>query len=172
MKKRKPLIVFLLQEFTLGIYYHYWIYVNLKNINEIQEKKIFNVGIKMTFLLFFYPFSLLLYFFTKFQANTSDVNSIGSFSYIVIMILGLCWIITNLLYIWQICTQINEIKHIKRIEKQINRTGITILMFLFGIGVINIQMHMNEIIDKINDNQLKGNYGSIIQRRRAIRGRI
>ena len=172
MKKRKPIAVFFLTGLTLGIYYHYWIYVNLRDINKIQAKNVFNTARKMTYLIIFYLFNLVSYFFFRLQASSSDVLFKGRFVHLIIWILGLLWTVANLKYIWQICSQINEIEFSKRIEKKINKVGITILMFVLGIGVINIQMHMNEIIDKIYGNQLNNNHDSIIQRRRPIRGRI
>lgn len=143
MKKKSPILVYLLTWITFGVYFFYWIFSMMRDLNslsdqvkfEVKKNVIMIITILVPYLIIFFvmpylyksPFFLLLWFFE--------------------FALAILWFILTVRNLVRICNAIAFLEDELKIEKKITG-GLTILLFfLWFTGTPYIQIHMNKVID-------------------------
>ena len=162
MKKRRPAIVYLLHTFTFSIYFFFWIFFIVKEINEILGNKVFNLKIKIPCLvgIFIVYLGLVVTYAEIAESSIEPLLRLAISN--AILIFAILWLIILIRYIQQICTYIAKIERDYGTGKPISKGITTIMIFIYLIAMINVQVHMNRIINAVQENRgtIPGRTGS------------
>lgn len=164
MKKRSSIVVYFLTFFTGSIYFFFWMFSLMREINILVGKKVFDVRKKVTSLLIVLALYLIFFHVTglvialKSNVLTTTVFTIG-FALVV------SWFVLIIRNLRQICSEIAIIESSKLNGNPISKNTATILFFIYFTAIPYIQSHMNKIIEGStnSDIQIKNNKASIVK---------
>jgi hypothetical protein len=160
MKTRKPVLVWLFTFITGGIYFLYWLF------SLIEEINIYNKEEKINFRKLILKFSCILSVFViLFSIISFLINSlIGSneFNPILIILFFICWafgiywIVLIVITLRKISIELQQIQ-IKNNVLPIDSILTVVLFFFYFIGIIYLQNHINKTIKNIGEEKVNTN---------------
>lgn len=143
MKRKNPFMIFLLGVVTLSFYFYYMLFDNMKRINRLKNKAIFNVEKRVT--IFASAFVLGTIAMSIIRSNACQID--GEMLVNISNILNVSFL---LLIIYNVVSLVIEIKTIQKsagMKKTISTSTAALLTFLFMFSFPYIQSHINMMID-------------------------
>ncbi|MDQ2088232.1 hypothetical protein RBH29_17550, partial [Herbivorax sp. ANBcel31] len=152
LKKRKPVIVYLLTLITMSLYFFFWMFQLMSELNTLSRKRVFNIKRKVIVI-----FSILIPYILIFilLGNPAVIKTLYFF---ILFLLGfalvILWLIIIIRNLIQISNQISIIEADNSIENRISKDKTILLFFLYFTVIFYIQSHMNTIIDCSLNNEM------------------
>jgi hypothetical protein len=156
VKKRSVVTVYLLT-FLTGIYFFFWMYYIMRDLNVISGKTVFDMKKKLTSLLsVFIPFIIIfcIPLIGGGENPTFEQYIRIAVLFIIVFLLAIHWLRIIISILWQVSERIATIETDNRLEKPITKGKTIFLLFLYLTAIPYIQYHMNRIVDIYNQNKL------------------
>lgn len=153
MKKRSPIAVYLLTFATGSIYFFYWMFCIMRDINVLLDNKTFDVKRKIKNLIVVFTLYLITFILISFgMINENSVLVIITF--IIVFSLAITWFVLIVRYLREISVSIASLEINNSIENPILKWQTTALFFLYFMAVPYIQIHMNRVIDNSRNHKI------------------
>lgn len=155
MKKRLVTSVYLLTWLTLAIYFFFWMFYIMRDLNVILDKKVFDLKKKLISLLsIFIPYIIIFSIILINVKNNTTLHPIFMIAFLITFFLAIIWIVNIIGNLRQISESIATVETDNRLEKPITKGKTTLFFFLYFIAIPYIQYHMNRIIDIYNQRSI------------------
>lgn len=146
MTKKSPIAAYFLTLISGGIYFFFWMFNLMKEINTQVNEKIFDTKEKAIKLLSVLIANLVLFIIMGYAA-TAQIDIIISITFALEFILILAWFILIIKYIRQLSDQILQIEIAQGNINPISKNTATFLFFIYLTAIPYIQSHMNKIVE-------------------------
>jgi len=144
LKARSPVFVYFAFWISFGIYFFYWLFSISTEINKYRGKQIVNirvVAIKLALVFAIYS-AVIAILFQNIRTIAWPMNSL---LFLLCFGLGIYWFV---LIVGALVTIGKEVRHLQRersLYNLINPTALGILFFVYFIGIIYLQIHINRL---------------------------
>jgi len=157
MKNRKPVLVFLFMFLTFGIYILYWLFSLIEEINAYNKEE--KIKYKNTIIKFICIFSTVVILFSimilSFDLSVNnEINGSTIILYLICWVLCLYWIITIVKTLWKISIELQQIQIKNNIIAPIEPILTVVLFFIYFIGIIYLQSHINKTVKIIGEEKI------------------
>ncbi|MHC1722169.1 MAG: hypothetical protein AB9836_03065 [Aminipila sp.] len=153
MKKRSPIAAYLLTFATGSIYFFYWMFSNMRDINVLLKNETFDVKRKIKNLIVVFTLYLITFILISF-GMIKENNVLIIITFIIAFSLVITWFVLILRYLRELSVSIASLEINNSIENPIIKWKTTVLFFLYFIAVPYIQIHMNRVIDNSRNNDI------------------
>ncbi len=148
MKKRNPGLVFLFTFLSGGVYFIYWIFSLVEEINYYRKQEVIKYKpLIIKFLVVFFAYMVL--FFLLFDLIRLEEWSILFFiSFITCFALAIYWFVLIIGTIRKIGKEVKKIQDEKNANDKISVDLLTVLMLVDFVGIVYLQYYINKLIDE------------------------
>jgi hypothetical protein len=153
MKKRSVASVYLLTWITSAIYFFFWMFNIMRNLNVIMGNKVFDLKKKLVSILgILVPYTIIFCVLFINVKENNTIHPIFMIAFLTNFFLAILWFVLIVINLRQISESIAIVETNNRLEKPITKGKTTLFFFLYFIAIPYIQYHMNRIIDVYNQN--------------------